>query len=143
MTPNPRPPTDPWLRDLLLATRSVAVLGASPEATRPSHRVAGYLLGGTGYEVFLVNPNASQILGRPVYPSLGALPVRPDLVDVFRRPAELAGVLEEAVAVGASTLWLQLGLSDAAVAGRAEAAGLTIVMDRCLKIEHSRLVAAR
>ena len=119
-------------------TRTVAVVGASDNPARASFFVATYLLSTTPYEVWFVNPRVEQILGRPVYPSLDALPGRPDLVDVFRRPADLPGVLDETLAVGTDTLWLQLGLWDEQVAQGAEDAGLTVVMDRCLKIEHAR-----
>jgi predicted CoA-binding protein len=125
-------------RDLLRAAGTVAMVGASPNPARPSYFVATYLLSATEFEVLFVNPGATEILGRPVYPSLAQLPVRPDLVDVFRRPADLPAVAEEARAVGAGTLWLQLGLWDEAVARAAEAAGMTVVMNRCLKIEHAR-----
>ena len=82
--------------------------------------MATYLLAETDYDVWFVNPSVTEILGRPVYPSLADLPGRPDLVDVFRRPADLPEVADEAIAAGASTLWLQLGLSDDAVAEQAE-----------------------
>jgi predicted CoA-binding protein len=88
--------------------------------------------------VWFVNPRADTILGRPVYPSLADLPGTPDLVDVFRKPSDLPQVLDETLEAGASTLWLQLGLWDEDVARRAEAAGLDVVMNRCLKIEHAR-----
>jgi predicted CoA-binding protein len=119
-------------------TRTVAVVGASDNPARASFFVATYLLSTTPYEVWFVNPRVPEILGRPVYPSLADLPGRPDLVDVFRRPADLPGVLDETLAVGADTFWLQLGLWDDDVARKAEDAGLTVVMDRCLKIEHAR-----
>jgi predicted CoA-binding protein len=119
-------------------TRTVAVVGASDNPARASFFVATYLLSTTPYEVWFVNPRVPEILGRPVYPSLADLPGRPDLVDVFRRPADLPGVLDETLAVGADTFWLQLGLWDDDVAREAEDAGLTVVMDRCLKIEHAR-----
>jgi len=119
-------------------TRTVAVVGASDNPARASFFVATYLLSTTPYEVWFVNPRVREILGRPVYPSLDALPGRPDLVDVFRRPADLPGVLDETLAVGTDTFWLQLGLWDEDVARKAEDAGLTVVMDRCLKIEHAR-----
>ena len=112
--------------------------GASPNPARPSNFVATYLLASTDYDVYFVNPRATEILGREVYPSLDALPVVPDLVDVFRRPSDLPAVLDEAIAAGVSTLWLQFGLWDDEVARRGAAAGLTVVMDRCLKIEHAR-----
>jgi uncharacterized protein len=124
--------------EILRRTRTVAMVGASPNPSRASNFVATYLLASTDYDVYFVNPNAAEILGRSVYGSLSELPVVPDLVDVFRRPADLPQVLDETLAAGASTLWLQFGLYDEDIAGKAEAAGLTSVMDRCLKIEHAR-----
>ena len=124
--------------ELLRRTRTVAMLGASPNPARPSNFVATYLLASTDYDVYFVNPNATEVLGRPAYPSLAALPVVPDLVDVFRKPADLPTVLAETVRVGASALWLQFGLHDEVIAAEAESAGLEVVMDRCLKIEHAR-----
>ena len=123
---------------ILQRTRTVAVVGASDNPSRSRFFVATYLLSTSPYEVWFVNPRAREILGRPVYPSLADVPGTPDLVDVFRRPQDLPQVLGEAVDAGASTLWLQLGLWDEAVARDGEAAGLTVVMDRCLKIEHAR-----
>lgn len=130
-----------WRRQQILRdTRTVAVVGASPNPARASNFVATYLLASTGFEVYFVNPNAPEILGRPVYPSLADLPVVPDLVDVFRRPEDLDEVLDEVLALDptTSTFWLQFGLFDEELARRAEAAGLTVVMDRCLKVEHAR-----
>ena len=118
--------------------RTVAVLGASSKPQRASNFVATYLLASTNYDVYFVNPNETEILGRPVYPTTAALPVVPDLVDVFRRPADLPDVLADAIDVGATTFWLQFGLFVPEIARKAEAAGLTVVMDRCLKIEHAR-----
>jgi uncharacterized protein len=123
---------------ILRATRTVAILGASANPSRASNFVTTYLLAESDYELWFVNPAATEIFGRPVYPSLADLPGPPDLVDVFRRPADLPEVAEETIAAGASTLWLQLGLRDDAVAERATDAGLAVVMDRCLKIEHAR-----
>jgi predicted CoA-binding protein len=123
---------------LLRRARSVAMVGASANPARPSYFVATYLLASTDFDVYFVNPAADEILGRPVYPSLAALPVVPDLVDVFRRSEDLASVLADTLEVGAPILWLQLGLWDDDVARRGEAAGVTVVMDRCLKIEHAR-----
>ncbi len=126
-------------RQILAATRSVAMLGASPKPARASNFVATYLLSSSAYDVYFVNPNATEVLGRPVYKTLDDLPVVPDLVDVFRRPADLPAVLDDVLAVaGVRTFWLQFGLYDEAVARRAEAAGLEVVMDRCLKVEHAR-----
>ncbi len=123
---------------ILRRTRTVAIVGASENAARASFFVSTYLLGSSPYEVWFVNPRATSILGRPVYPSLAALPGVPDLVDVFRRHEDLPQVLDETLAVGARTLWLQLGSWHEDVARRAEANGLEVVMDRCLKIEHAR-----
>ncbi|WP_214369084.1 CoA-binding protein [Pseudonocardia sp. H11422] len=125
---------------MLRATRSVAVVGASPNPARASNFVATYLLSSSDYDVYFVNPNAEQVLGRPVYKTLADLPVVPDLVDVFRRPQDLPAVLDDVLALdrGVSTFWLQFGLFDAAVAHRAEAGGIEVVMDRCLKVEHAR-----
>jgi predicted CoA-binding protein len=132
------PPTAEERLALLRQTRTVAIVGASPNPARASYFVATYLFAETDYEIWFVNPTATEILGRPVYPSLAELPIVPDLVDVFRRPQDLLGVAEEAIAVGARTLWMQLGLSHEEAARRAHAAGLNVVMDRCLKIEHAR-----
>ena len=123
---------------LLRRTQVVAMVGASPNPARPSNFVATYLLASTNFDVYFVNPNATEILGRPVYKTLAELPVVPDLVDTFRRPEDLPSVLDEVLAVGAKAWWLQFGLWAPELALRAEAAGLTVVMDRCLKIEHAR-----
>jgi predicted CoA-binding protein len=132
------PPPAVERQAILRRTRSVAVVGASANPARASNFVATYLLSSTDFDVYFVNPNADEILGRTVYPSLDQLPVVPDLVDVFRRPEDLPSVLDATIAVGASTFWTQFGLYDAALAERGVAAGLTVVMDRCLKIEHAR-----
>ncbi len=129
---------------ILRRTGTVAMVGASANPARASNFVATYLLSSTAFDVYFVNPNATEILGRPVYASLADLPVVPDLIDVFRRPEDLGGVLDEAIAVSgehaerASTFWTQFGLYDEDLAHRGEAAGLTVVMDRCLKVEHAR-----
>ena len=123
---------------ILDSTRTVAVVGASDNPARASFFVATYLLSTAPYEIWFVNPRATEILGRPVYPSLADVPGTPDVVDVFRKPADLPGVLDETLAVGTDTFWLQLGLWDEDVARKAGDAGLTVVMDRCLKIEHAR-----
>jgi hypothetical protein len=133
------PPDARERKAILDATRTVAMVGASSNPARPSYFVATYLLSSScDYEVWFVNPRESEILGRKVYPSLRELPAVPDLVDVFRRPADLPEVAREAVAVGARTFWVQLGLWSAPAAEIARAGGLAVVMDRCLKIEHAR-----
>ena len=123
---------------ILRRTRSIAIVGASDNPARASYFVGTYLLSSSPYDVYFVNPRAETILGRPAYPSLADLPVVPDLVDVFRRHDDLPGVAQEAVDVGAKTLWLQLGSWHEEAARIAEDAGLSVVMDRCVKIEHAR-----
>jgi uncharacterized protein len=128
------------IEQILRETRTVAVVGASANPMRASHEVWSYLKSASDYELYLVNPTINEIEGTPVYPSLADLPVVPDLVDVFRRHEYLPTVLEDTIKVGAKVLWLQLGLWHDQVARDGEAAGLRVVMDRCLKVDHARLL---
>ena len=133
--------TNPSARErqqILRDAKSVTLLGASDNPARPSYFVATYLLSATDYDVSFVNPRLTSLLGRPVYPSLGDLPHKPDLVSVFRKPADIPAVADEVIAAGARTLWLQLGIRHDAAAQHAFDAGLGVVMDRCVKIEHAR-----
>jgi uncharacterized protein len=123
---------------ILRRTKTVAILGASNKPSRASYFVETYLLADSDFELWFVNPNETEILGRPAYPSLAELPGVPDLVDVFRRPSELDAVLDDVIAVGSPVMWMQLGLADEAVARRGAEHGVTVVMNRCLKIEHAR-----
>ena len=135
------PPTALQRQRILDRSHTVAVVGASASLARASYFVLTYLLSSsTDFEVYPVNPRSagSEILGRQVYASLADLPVSPDIVDVFRRAEDLPSVADEAIAVGASVFWAQLGLWNAEAARRCAAAGLEVVMDRCLKIEHAR-----
>ena len=124
--------------NILRETKTIAIVGASNKPSRASYFVATYLLSSSKYKVYFINPVLDEILGEPVYKSLADLPESPDLVEVFRKHDDIPGVLDEALAVGAKTLWLQLGTWHEEVAHRAEAAGLNVVMDRCVKIEHAR-----
>lgn len=133
-----QPPTARDRLALMRRTRTVAMVGASTNPARPSYFVASYLVSSSPFEIYFVNPRAGELFGRPVYPSLEALPVVPDLVDVFRRADDLPEVLADAIEVGAKAVWFQLGLWREDVALDAEAAGLDVVMNRCLKIEHAR-----
>jgi uncharacterized protein len=126
---------------ILRETRTVAIVGASANPARAVYSVWRYLESASDYELYLVNPTITDVDGTPTYPSLAALPVVPDLVDVFRRNEYLHGVLDDAIKVGAKTLWLQSGLWDEQVARDGEAAGLQVVMDRCLKVEYARLLS--
>ena len=124
--------------ELMNRTRSIALVGASDNPSRASYFVTTYLRSSTDFTLYLVNPRVTTILGQRVYPSLAALPQAPDMVDVFRRHDDLPTVLAESIDVGAKSIWLQLGTWHEGVAREAEAAGLEVVMDRCLKVEHAR-----
>lgn len=117
--------------------RSIALVGVSANPLRASNFVATYLVK-TPYRVYPVNPMYEEVLGLKCYPTLADLPEVPDIVDVFRRTEEIPAVVEEAVAVGAKVVWFQLGLRHDQAALRAVEAGLEVVQDRCLKIEHAR-----
>jgi predicted CoA-binding protein len=133
------PPSARQRLAILERTRTIAMVGASSNPSRASYFVATYLLSSsTDYTLWFVNPRETSILGRPVYPSLADLPEPPDLVDVFRRKDELPAVATQAVAVGARTFWAQLGLWSDEAAAIAQRGGLSVVMNRCVKIEHAR-----
>lgn len=133
------PPSATQRKTILDAATSVAIVGASSNPARASNFVATYLLSSsTEFDVYLINPRETEILGEPAYPSLDALPVVPDIVDVFRRNDDLPDIARDAIDVGAGTLWIQLGLWSAEAATIASAKGLHVVMDRCVKIEHAR-----
>lgn len=123
---------------ILRRAKSIAIVGASNNPARASYFVGTYLLSSSPYEVYFVNPMADEILGHRAYASLADLPVVPDIVDVFRKHDDLPGVAREAVGIGAKALWLQLGSWNEEAAAIAEDAGLEVVMDRCIKIEHAR-----
>jgi predicted CoA-binding protein len=128
------------IQRILRETRTVAIVGVSDNPLRPSYGVWQYLKSASDYTLYLVNPTISEIDATPVYPALADLPVVPDLVDVFRRHEFLPSVLQDTVNVGAKTLWLQQGLRHEQVARDGQAAGLQVVMDRCLKVDHARLL---
>lgn len=133
------PPSPLDRKRILDRSRTIAIVGASSNPARASNFVATYLLSSsTDFRVFMVNPRETEVLGEPVYPSLGDLPETPDIVDVFRRSADLPDIVEEAIDIGASTFWAQLGLWSPEAARMGTAAGIDVVMDRCTKIEHAR-----
>ena len=136
----PTAPTNDEIRNLLLSTRTIAIVGVSANSDKASNHVARYLQGKTQYELFFVNPAADEILGQKVYKSLGEIEKEIDLVDVFRKPDDCLAVLDEAIAINAKAIWLQLGISVPEVAALGEAAGLTVVMDRCIKVDHANLL---
>jgi len=123
---------------ILNAAKSVAIVGASPNPARSSFFVGTYLQQSSDYRLYFVNPNATEILGQPAYASLEDLPEVPDIVVVFRRGSDIPGVVDEVVASGAKTIWVQLGIWNQDAAYYGEEQGLTVVMDRCIKVEHAR-----
>ena len=131
---------DDYIRAILRETRVIAMVGASPNWNRPSYFAMKYLQN-KGYRVVPVNPAAAgqEILGEKVYATLAEVPVRVDMVDVFRNSEAAGAITDDAIAIGAKVVWMQLGVRNDAAAARAEAAGLRVVMNRCPKIEFGRL----
>jgi uncharacterized protein len=132
--------TDQYLRDILKSVRTIAMVGASEHWNRPSYFAMKYLQD-KGYRVIPVNPQAKgeEILGEKVWADLAAIPEKIDMVDIFRRADAVPPIVDEAIARGAKVVWMQLGVRHDAAAAKAEAAGLKVVMNRCPKIEYSRL----
>ena len=130
---------DARLRALLARTRTIAVVGLSPDLQRASHGVASYLQA-HGFRIVPVNPNAAEVLGEKAFPTLAqaATRVKIDLVDVFRRSDDVPGVMQQAIAIGASAVWLQLGVRHDQAKALGEAAGLIVVQDRCIMVEHRK-----
>ena len=124
---------------LLLAAKTVAVVGISDKPERASYGVARYLLENSHFQLFFVNPLLENVLGQKVYKSLKEIPAHIDIVDVFRKPADCLQVLQESIEIGANAIWLQLGISVPEVGTRGEEAGLKVVMDRCIKIDYAAL----
>lgn len=127
------------IQRLLHSSRTVAIVGLSSNHLRASNFV-GFYAARHGYKVIPVNPREEEVLGNKSYPSLSAVPEPVDVVDVFRAPAAVPGIAEEAVAIGAKALWLQFGVLSFEGANIAVSGGLDVVMDRCFKIEHARYI---
>jgi len=126
------------LRRILKQTKTIAVVGLSANWWRPSYFAAKYLQE-HGYRIVPVNPQYPEVLSEQCYPSLRAIPFNVDVVDCFRKSEEIPALADDAIAIGAKVLWMQLGVINQAAAEKARAAGLEVVMDRCMKIEHGRL----
>jgi uncharacterized protein len=135
-------PPDAIIRQVLEDAKTIAVVGASSDPSRPSHGIFSQLLT-YGYRVVPVNPNETAVLGHPAFPTLADVPFAIDIVDVFRRPEHTLEVADSAIAVGAKVLWLQSGIYNESAADRAKAAGLVVVMDACIKVLHSVLRVSR
>jgi len=127
------------LRRVLTQHQRVAVVGLSADPTRPSHAASKYLLN-RGFDVTPVNPKYEKVLGRPCYPSLSAIPHPIEVVNLFQRSENVVPFVEEAIAIGAKAVWMQLGVVNEEAAARARGAGLEVIMDRCMKVEYARLV---
>src|SRR5687768_8463478 len=127
------------LRQAMMGARNIAVVGLSDNPMRPSHSVARYLQR-QGYRIIPVNPNIQEALGEVAYPDLISVPDAIDMVNIFRRSDRVAPSVDEAIAKGVQTIWMQLGVVDREAARRAEEAGITVVMDRCAAVEHRRLI---
>ncbi|MBM3155248.1 MAG: CoA-binding protein [Chloroflexi bacterium] len=126
---------------ILTEYRTVAVVGASPNPERPSHRVLKYL-SQHGYKTIPVNPNVAEVMGIPCQPDLTAIPVQVEVVDVFRSSADVVPIVDEAIKVGAKAIWMQEGIVNEEAADKARKAGLLVVMDKCMRKEHIRLCNA-
>ncbi|MCS7223400.1 MAG: CoA-binding protein [Armatimonadetes bacterium] len=131
--------SDEEVRDILLSAQTIAVVGVSRDPSKDSHIVAQYL--SRYFNTYFVNPNADEIAGKKVYPSLYALPVAPDIVDIFRPPREVPEIVDAAIAIKARVIWMQLGIVHNEAARKALDKGLKVVMNRCLMVEHRRLVS--
>lgn len=125
--------------DLLKKAKTIAVVGISHKEERDSHKVAKYIKD-HGYKMIPVNPKYKEVLGEPCYPDLAAVPEHIDVVDIFRNVEIIPSIVDEAIAVGAGAVWMQLGLAHNESARKACEAGLKVVQNKCVKIEHSRLV---
>lgn len=131
-------PSDTIIRDILATPRTIAVVGCSPDPDRDSHEIAA-LLKAKGHKVIPVNPSCTEILGERCFASLTDIPEPVDMVDVFRRPEYVDQIAADSITIGAKILWLQLDVINEPAARKAQAAGMTVVMDRCPAIEYRRL----
>ncbi len=130
------------LQKIFAETRNIAVVGLSPKENRPSHQVARYLLE-AGYTVIPVNPGHEQILGRKCYPDLFSIEGPVDVVNIFRRADQVEPIVRDAVSIGARVVWMQQGIVNEQAAVLAEQAGLTVIMDRCMKVDHMQFAVSR
>jgi predicted CoA-binding protein len=121
--------------------RTIAVIGLSEVAAKPSHYVSAYMQQ-HGYKIYPINPSIPEVLGEKSYASLSDLPIKPDIVDVFRLPKFIPAIVDEMLQLGLKNLWVQQGIINLEAAARAEAGGIRVVMDRCIMVEHRRLTSA-
>jgi predicted CoA-binding protein len=128
------------IAEILQESKNVAIVGISNKEDRASYQVAQWLQQNSHFTLFFVNPVIDEVLGEKTYASLADIPVKIDIVDVFRKAEDCPPVLEKALAIGAKTIWLQLGMSNDEVAAKGNAAGVQVVMDRCIKVDYAALV---
>jgi predicted CoA-binding protein len=136
-----REPTEAEIKALLEKTKTVAIVGISNKEDRASYQVAKWLQANSHFTLFFVNPVIDEVLGEKTYSSLSEIPVPIDMVDVFRRSEETLPTLEKSIEIAAKSIWLQLGIRNDEVAQRGEAAGMKVVMDRCLKVDYQNLLS--
>jgi predicted CoA-binding protein len=125
------------IHTLLTRPATIAVVGLSPDPGKPSHYVPAYMQQ-HGYRILPVNPAVDAVLGETCYPTLTALPIKPDIVNVFRLPKYISAIVEEMLQLGLTNLWVQSGIVNLEAAAKAEAGGIHVVMDRCIMVEHRR-----
>ncbi|CAN2223326.1 COG1832 Predicted CoA-binding protein [Candidatus Nanopelagicaceae bacterium] len=134
------PQSNEEIKAILQESKNVAIVGISNKPDRASYQVAEWLQQNSHFTLFFVNPVIDEVLGQQTYPSLGDIPEQIDIVDVFRKAEDCLTVLEKAIAIGAKTIWLQLGISNDEVAAKGSVSGMQVVMDRCIKIDYAALV---
>ncbi len=134
--------TDEQLKHILETTHTIATVGLSTNPDKPSYNIARYLVR-NGYRVIPVNPSADEILGMKSYPDLTAIPDKIDVVQLFRPSEAVSPFVDQAIQIGAKVVWMQEGISNEAAAAKARAAGLAVVMDRCMRVEHRRLIGEK
>jgi uncharacterized protein len=137
LLPDGAPDSADSIRDILKKYKSIAVVGLSSNPARPSHGVASYMKS-VGYRIIPVNPNEKEVLGEKCYARVEDVPQKIEIVDIFRRPEDVPPVVDGAIRAGARVVWMQLGIENATAGEKARAAGITVVMDACLLVEHKK-----
>lgn len=133
-------PTNAEVKSLLQDSKTVAIVGISNKEDRASYQVAKWLQSNSHFTLYFVNPVIDEVLGHKTYASLADIPEQIDIVDVFRKAEDCPSVLEKAIAIGAKSIWLQLGIANDEVARKGSEAGMRVVMDRCIKVDYANLI---
>jgi predicted CoA-binding protein len=134
--------SDQMMKEILLSAKTIASVGVSSNPQKDSYGVVEYLKG-QGYRVIPVNPTVTEIMGEKAYPDLSSVPEKIDVVQIFRKPEDVPPVVDEAIKIGAKTVWMQEGIVNEQAAIKARSAGLKVVMDACMRVTHRRLIGAR